>query len=175
MAKKPTFEFSIDGNLDKLKKLKEVIEEYKKHKVKVGVFGGNYPNGESYASVGMKHEFGSVSPQTFNYKGESVTVSGVPARSWLRVPVKKAMSNKGVLNDMARLKVLEELQNGKYEGNALEFIGIECTNEIKEAFASEGYGQWDKNINQKYIELKGGDRPLIDTGMLWQAVEYEIE
>lgn len=172
---KDNIEVKIEGNLDRLKKLKEVVDEYKKHKVKVGVFGGSYPDGTPYASVGMLHEFGSVTKKTFNYHGEEVTISGIPARSWLRVPVKKAMKNKGVTAEYAKLKVIEELEEGKYEGKGLEIMGMYCKDEIIESFATDGYGKWPRNISKKYIELKGSDVPLRDTGALWQAVTYEIE
>lgn len=172
---KDNFEVKIDGNLDKLKKLKEVVDEYKKHKVKVGVFGGNYPDGTPYAQVGMEHEFGTLSKKTFNYHGENVTVNGVPARSWLRVPVKKVMKGQSIVAELAKLRVIEELEAGQYEGKALEVMGIQCKNEILEAFSTDGYGQWQRNISKKYISLKGSDAPLRDTGALWQAVNYEIE
>ena len=158
-----------------LKRVQEVLTRYRNKRVKVGVFGGSYPNGESIAEVGYLHEFGSESKRTFMYKGKKITISGVPTRSFLRVPIKKLFStSKGVMKDLTALRLVEEFQNG-YTGKTYNYIASACVDASKEAFATQGDGTWERNINEKYIELKGSDIPLIDTGMLVSSITSKIE
>lgn len=160
-------------DLKGLKRIQEVLNEYKKYKVKVGVLGGNYPNGEKIADVAYLHEFGSETPRTFMYKGRKITIRGVPPRSFLRVPMKQLFKQNGLMTELVKLKVIEEFQEG-YTGKAFKVIGIESENAIKEAFATSGNGQWERNINEQYIEAKGSNTPLIDSGQLYSSITSKI-
>lgn len=164
------------ADLDGIQGLKERIKKLKNTIIKIGVFAGNYPNGESIASVGLIHEFGSVTPRTFTYKGKSVKISGIPQRSWLRMPLKSRKFK--VLNDREFLKsiLIVAVSNDRELDKWLNYIGIEAVNIIREAFLTGGFGKWADNMNPEYIELKGSaDSPLMDTSLLVSSVEYKID
>lgn len=170
--------FKIEGaELEGLTKLKEVLEQYKQHYVKVGVLGGNAPSGESYASIAMLHEYGSESPRTFNYKGKKVKISGVPTRSFIRMPIrthlKKLKGDTVKQGGTVQKSLLLDFKHG-YTGVALKLLGMNAEAIIQEAFDTQGFGKWPANISEKYIELKGSDTPLIDTGRLRAAVTSQV-
>lgn len=171
MARRWKFETNVEGlDLKGLEKVKQVLEEYKNHEVKVGVLGGNYPDGTPIAEVAQIHEFGVMSERTFKYKGETVTVKGIPQRSFLRVPLKKfALNklNKAYFED----KILSECEAGIFTGSVLETIGQEVQGYIKDEFVQNN---WIPNISKKYISLKGSDKPLWDTGLLVNSINYEV-
>lgn len=156
--------------------LKERVRKLRNTSINIGVFAGNYPNGESIASVGLIHEFGSVTSRTFTYKGKSVHISGIPQRSWLRMPIKSKRFK--ILNDREFLKsvLIIALSSDTELNKWLNVIGVEAVNVIREAFYTGGFGKWDNNINPEYIELKGSaDSPLLDTSLLVSSVEYKID
>lgn len=156
--------------------LKERVRKLRNTSINIGVFAGNYPNGESIASVGLIHEFGSVTGRTFTYKGKSVHISGIPQRSWLRIPLKSRRFK--VLNDREFLKsiLIVAMSNDKEFDKWLNYIGIEAVQIIREAFLTGGFGKWDNNMNPEYIKLKGSaDSPLLDTSLLVSSVEYKID
>jgi hypothetical protein len=53
-------------------------------------------------------------------------------------------------------------------------MGHQAEAVIQDAFDSQGFGQWDKNISKVYITAKGSDTPLIDTGFLRQSVTSKV-
>ena len=171
--------FSFKGtDLKGLRKLQECLEQYKKHYVKVGVFGGNSPSGESYPSIAMKHEYGSESPHTFMYKGRKITIKGLPIRSFLRMPIrthiKKLKGDTVKQGGTVKGALMSDFIHG-YTGVALKLLGMNAEAIVQEAFDTQGFGQWEKNINKEYIELKGSDTPLIDTGKLRASVTSQLE
>lgn len=166
------------AELKGLQQAKEVLEKYSKAHVKVGVFGGNHSsNGESLAKIATEHEFGSITPKTFNYKGKQIKINGLPTRSWLRMPLKlkkSQLKGKGYEGkEFFKQVIIKELENG-YTGVALKFLGKNAEGIIDDAFATEGFGQWKKNISPEYIELKGSDTPLIDSGELRRSVSSQV-
>lgn len=160
------------AELKGLKKLQECLEQYKQHYVKVGVLGGNSPSGESYANIAMLHEYGSESPRTFNYKGQKIKINGVPTRSFIRMPIKTRI--KKLKGDTVEKALILDFTHG-YTGIALKLLGINGERIIQEAFDTQGFGKWEKNISEKYIALKGSDTPLIDTGKLRASVTSQVE
>lgn len=160
-------------DLKGLKRVAQVLNEYKQHRVKVGFLGGSYPNGESYASVAYLHEFGSETPRTFVYKGKNITIKGVPTRSILRVPIKSHPKKLRGKDDIVRAALLLDLKHG-YTGVALKMLGANAEKIVQEAFDTQGYGKWEHNISKKYKILKGSDIPLIDTGKLRGAVASQV-
>ena len=158
--------------------LKERVRKLRNTSINIGVFAGNYPNGTSIASVGLWHEFGSVSNslKVFKYKGKTIFSSGYPARSWLRMPLKSRRFK--ILNDREFLKsvLIIALTSDTELNKWLNLIGVEAVNVIREAFYTGGFGKWDNNMNPEYIELKGSaDSPLLDTSLLVSSVEYKID
>lgn len=164
------------ADLKGIENLKERVRKLRNTAINVGVFAGNYPNGQSIASVGLLHEFGSRTPKTFTYKEHKITLSGIPQRSWLRMPLKsrrfKVLSDKQFLKSILIIALTSDEDLEKW----LNFIGLEAVNTIREAFLTGGFGKWDNNINKLYVELKGSaDSPLLDTGLLARSVEYLIK
>lgn len=171
--------FKIEGaELKGLTKLKEVLEQYKQHYVKVGVLGGNAPDGTPYPQIAMLHEFGSESSRSFMYKGEKITIKGVPTRSFIRMPIrthiKKLKGDTAKQGGTVQKALLLDLKHG-YTGVALKMLGANAERIIQEAFDTQGFGKWPANINEKYINLKGSDVPLIDSGGLRKAVTSQVE
>lgn len=176
MTIKRTVKLDVQKDIDSfvLKNVKDVIEKYKAKQVKVGIIKGEtYSDGTPVAEVGMVHEFGSERPRTFKYKGKEIKISGIPTRSFLRMPARRLFKKGGMTSDIIKLKLYEEFQKG-YTGKTFETIGQMCVNEIKEAFATQGFGEWEPNISEQYKELKGSSSPLIDTGQLWGSISYEV-
>lgn len=168
--KKIKLELSED--LKNLPKASKVLSEYAKNKVKVGVLGGNHPiSGKSFAEIGIFHEFGSVSDITFMYKGKLITVHGVPARSFIRVPFKKFKANKEAYIDSIKLKILDDMQKGEYTGKAYSYAGQEIKVLMQDEFINNN---WVQNKSKEYIDLKGSSTPLIDTGSLVNSINYEV-
>ena len=157
-----------------IKNLAENLAKLKGLQAKVGVFGGRHPgSGESIPDIAMLHEFGSQTARSFNYKGQTIKIKGVPTRSFLRMPLTTRKSK--VIGDKEEMKkyVIYALQTG-HVNVPLEIMGRRAEEVIQDAFDSGGYGQWDKNISKEYIALKGSDTPLIDTGFLRQSITSKL-
>lgn len=162
----------IDENLSNLKNTQKVLSEYAKNKVKVGVLGGNHPvSGKSFAEIGIFHEFGTVSDVTFVYKGKTITIHGVPSRSFIRVPFKRFKAKKEAYIEMVKLKMLEDVQKGKYTGSAYAFAGERIKALMQDEFFNN---DWVENRSKEYVELKGSSTPLMDTGALVSSINYEV-
>ena len=160
-------------DLKGIKQLKENLVKLQSLEGKVGVFGGSYPTGESVPEVAMLHEFGSVTPRSFQYKGQNIKIKGIPTRSFLRVPLRsKKYKIVGDKEEMTKY-VLYALHTG-HANVPLEILTRRAEAVVQEAFDTQGFGQWDRNISEKYIALKGSDTPLIDTGRLRQSVTSTI-
>ena len=161
---------------DDLKGLKNLAENLKKLarcRVKVGVLGGNHINGTSLASIAMLHEFGTQSRRTFTYKGKKIKISGLPTRSFLRVPLKTKVKTLSKMDEVDKLMMLEGLKTGHVHFPVYR-LGVKGVAIVQKAFDTRGYGQWPANINEEYISLKGSDTPLIDTGILRNAIASEV-
>lgn len=158
------------------RKIENNVNELKKHFVKVGVFGGNHMDGTPLAEIAAAHEFGVKKSFTFVYKGEKITVRGLPTRSFLRGPLRVKKSAITGLKNRKKIKatLFDEIKNG-YTGKTLELMGVNAVNIIHEAFKTQGYGEWEPNISERYIELKGSNRPLRDTGLLENSISHKVE
>jgi len=157
-----------------IKNLKENLAKLRDTKAKVGVFGGRHPgSGESIPDIAMLHEFGSQTARSFSYKGSIIKIKGIPTRSFLRMPLR--VKKLKVVGDKEYMKkyVMYALQTG-HVNVPLEIMGHQAEAVIQDAFDSQGFGQWDKNISKAYIAAKGSDTPLIDTGFLRQSVTSKV-
>lgn len=108
----------------------------------------------------------------------------IPARPWLSFPItrnggadlrKKFAQETGGYNGQFVDELLEVAENPKEI--ALEIaksLGIAALEQIKEAFETEGFGEWQPNAPQT-IAQKGSASPLIDTGRLRKSVTFEVE
>lgn len=122
------------------------------HEVNIGIAQdvGQYPNGEKIVEVGRKHEFGI----------------GVPRRSFLRMPfiVEQKTIDKAIVTSWK--KITEGKSTALKEFGILGIIG---QNISKDAFATGGFGKWEK-LKPGTEKAKGSDDILIDTGKLVQSI-----
>lgn len=169
-----TWKTEVKGaDLKNLKKFVQNIEKLKQYRVKVGVLGGNYATGESIASVALKHEFGSRKPHTFKYKGEMITIKSLPTRSFLRVPLRLKIRTLSKMDEVEHAMLIRGLLTGQVQ-HPLYMLGLKGEKIVQKAFDTQGFGQWPRNISQRYVELKGSDVPLIDTGHLRKSISSEV-
>ena len=138
-----------------LSQLKEITKQIKiaiTHEVNVGIAQdvGQYPNGEKIVDVGRRHEFGI----------------GVPRRSFLRMP----FIEKQNIIDKAIATSWKKITDGK--STALKefgILGIIGQNISKDAFATGGFGKWEK-LKPATVKAKGSAEILLDTSKLVQSI-----
>lgn len=140
------------NDLSQLKEITKQIKLATTHEINIGIAQdvGQYPNGEKIVDVGRKHEFGI----------------GVPRRSFLRMPfiVKQKTIDKAIATSWK--KIVEGKSQTIKEFGILGIIG---QNISKDAFATGGFGKWEK-LKPETEKAKGSDDILIDTGKLVQSV-----
>ena len=169
---------NVKVNID-LKGLQELQKNMaERYYTKVGILAGKASQlhaggNQTMVEIGLQHEFGVMKSRSFVYKGEKVTVKGVPARSFLRMPLdlKGKEVVKNFVADKEKIKKIIITEGMKPLSDKL---GILAEGVIQEAFETAGFGQWERNINKHYIALKGSDQPLIDTGALRRSITYKV-
>ena len=140
------------NDLSQLRDLTKQIKIATTHEVNIGIAQdiGQYPNGEKIVDVGRRHEFGI----------------GVPRRSFLRMP----FIEKQNIIDKAIATSWKKITDGK--STALKefgILGIIGQNISKDAFASGGFGKWEK-LKPATEKAKGSDEILLDTSKLVQSI-----
>ena len=140
------------NDLSQLRDLTKQIKIATTHEVNVGIAQdiGQYPNGEKIVDVGRRHEFGI----------------GVPRRSFLRMPF--IVEQKTI--DKAIATSWKKITDGK--STALKefgILGIIGQNISKDAFATGGFGKWEK-LKPSTAKAKGSDEILLDTSKLVQSI-----
>lgn len=169
---------SVDYKLedDTIKKmLKEVLDEVC---VKIGILGENGtkkadsedPDNElTTATLGAIQEFGTFSKSSDD--GEEKTI--IPARSFLRMPIEKKLTEE-LLKSTGFRSAVQELDVAKINDE----IGMAALAVIDDAFDSGGFGEWaplaDATVKKKTKNGKKGDAILIDTGNLRRSITYEV-
>ena len=140
------------NDLSQLRDLTKQIKIATTHEVNIGIAQdiGQYPNGEKVVDVGRRHEFGI----------------GVPRRSFLRMPfiVKQNIIDKAIATSW------KKITDGK--STALKefgILGIIGQNISKDAFATGGFGKWEK-LKPATEKAKGSDEILLDTSKLVQSI-----
>ena len=118
----------------------------------------------------MIHEMGTYHPITFEEGDKKYTVKGVPARSFIRMPLAlflpKAIEEVKILED----DVGNDKINYEAIANALGEASVEV---IQEAFDTQGFGNWLPHQSKEYAE--NNDNPVLDkTGALRNSIGYEI-
>ena len=114
------------------------------------------------------HEFGTSHTMTFEEDGKQYKIKGVPARSFIRMPLSLFLPKA-----LAEADTFIEGHEGKIDaqkiGDALGEVGVEV---IQEAFASQGFGQWPSHLSEAYKE--NNDNPVLDkTGKLKHSIGFE--
>ena len=151
-----------------IKALENLVKDLAvKKEVRVGIFeeNNNRPDGQSNASIGLDHEFGT------GYEGlEGERIETLAMRSFLREPI------------FSREKQIEEVANNSFkeviEGNGnldsvYEAIGEEALHIVKGAFETGGYGNWAK-LSPMTEEKKGNDKILVDQGYLRDSITSKV-
>jgi len=146
-----------------LQKSLDYAAELKKMKakgVKVGITKETassrvYGNGWTVLQNGIAHEFGY----------------GVPERSFIRLPfrLKRAEIQKAIDAEFNRI-----LEGKSDSEKSLNRIGITARNISVMAFRTQGYGNWPA-LDEATIAAKGSDKPLIDKGILRNAITWEVD
>lgn len=140
------------NDLSQLKEITKQIKLATTHEVNIGIAQdvGQYPTGEKIVDVGRKHEFGI----------------GVPRRSFLRMPF--IVEQKTI--DKAIATSWKKIAEGKSQ-TIKEFgiLGIVGQNISKDAFATGGFGKWEK-LKPATIKAKRSDEILLDTSKLVQSI-----
>ena len=114
------------------------------------------------------HEFGSNKFIEFEEEGKHYKIKGVPARSFLRMPLGLFLPKALESIDMA----VEENVDFNIEQVATA-LGQTSVEVVHEAFDSQGFGQWLPHQNEKYAE--NNDNPVLDkTGKLKNSIDFEI-
>lgn len=168
----------ITVDLDQLEKAKKELS--KKYVTRVGILAGAANRDDSgqmtNAMIGAVHEFG-------------VKSKNIPQRSFLRHPLHFKR-----LELTKKMSIIERVFRGMLVRDAYKVLGNEAINIIDQAFRSRGFGQWPQSkratVRAKLNKLSGRKRkkieamsfeqqaeqftPLIDTGQLRRAVDYEV-
>ena len=178
--------------------LKQLVQAMsKKYQIKVGLLankGGSDTVSEDMdiAGLGALQEFGADIKITkkmaafLHFKAEELGLPPskgkgdgyihIPARSWLQMPLEK--------RNALKRKIMEKFGGSKEHvesyiidtGDLMSLailIGASAVEQIQEAFASEGFGEWEAN-SPLTVASKGSAMPLIDKGRLRGAITYEI-
>lgn len=154
---KSKIEFNFEGLKDLQKNLKS------RRYAKVGIVKGKSANNRSgtaeinNAGLGLVHEYGSI-------------IGNIPARSFLRLPF--AEKRKEFVKKV-RVIIMNEI--AKKDGDRMIFdkMGAQGKAIVLLAFATRGFGKWEP-LKPATIKAKGSATPLIDSGQLRQAIEYEV-
>ena len=125
--------------------------------VKVGIQDGDKTSDgkESLAYIASLHEFGSPGGK-------------IPERSFIRTAIDKNEHKINNLSDGLALKILDGSVTVR---GALDLIGLKVTGMIQEQITDGDYVP----LSPATIKKKGNDKPLIDTGHMWQSVRHVIE
>ena len=153
----------VQGNFTQLEKLIENLEG--SHYVDIGILGEKNQSAEgglTLAGVGAVHEFGTdIAGRGNNTK--------IPERSFIRMPLETGQDD---IEKAVDIHMKENLRTGNIR-QIFEEMGIAGVARIEEAFASEGFGEWEPNAESTVL-AKGSDSPLIDDGTLRQGMSYKV-
>ena len=145
------------NDLTELKKITKQIKELTTKEIKIGISAdvGAYNDGTKIVTVGRWHEYG---------------LGDNPRRSFLRVPMidKQFIIQKHIKDGW------NSILSGKNTAlNELGKLGIVGQEISKGAFATGGYGKWEK-LNPQTIKRKGSSEILIDTNSLSKNIHNWI-
>lgn len=182
------------------KKLKELVKNMsKQYSVKVGLLankGGSEERGEDLdnAGLGAIQEFGcdiKITQKMAAYLAITAKELGlpklqtkgdgyihIPARSFLQMPLtKKNLVIKELKNQLATKDLDEIITYFGKSGDLMTLavlLGASAVEVVRQAFQTQGFGEWAPN-SPYTIAGKGSANPLLDTGELWQKIDFEVE
>lgn len=125
--------------------------------VKVGIQSGDktIDGKEDLAYIASLHEFGSPGGK-------------IPERSFIRTAIDKNERKINTFTDKLALKILNGSVNVR---GALDLIGLEVTGIIQKQIADGEYVP----LAPATIKRKKSNKPLIDTGNMYQSIRHIIE
>ena len=152
---------SNNFSLPNLEKLNKNLK--KKYIAKVGILGSKAStqhgdSGQTNASIGAVHEFGSYS-------------DNIPRRSFLKDPFHEKQT--AIVNKVAQLIKANKLEND-FTLKVFKLIGIYGESIVQEAFETGGFGKWQP-LSQQTIDKKKSDSILIDTGELRRSITSTVD
>lgn len=154
-----SFKLKVDkSGWEKLKKelLKGVDQE-----IKVGIVEPiNYGSDNDNLSVA----------QVWQWQEEGLPTQNIPTRPAIRVgfmaPIKKGSYDKIFVESMQRIAEGKSTFKQEYMK-----IGVQAKADLKKAVAD-----WDTPRNAPLtVELKGFDNPLIDSGLLYESIDFKVD
>lgn len=106
----------------------------------------------------------------WSWQEEGVPAQNIPPRPAIRVgfmdPIKKGSYDKLFTESMQRIAEGKSTFKQEYTR-----IGAQAKADLKKAIAD-----WDTPRNAPYtIELKGFDNPLIDSGLLYESIDFKVD
>lgn len=108
--------------------------------------------------------------QVWQWQEEGLPAQNIPSRPAIRVgfmaPIKKGLYNSYFVESIQRIAEGKSTFKQEYTK-----IGVIAKVDLKEAVE-----QWDSPRNSPVtIELKGFDNPLIDSGLLYDSIDFKVE
>jgi hypothetical protein len=108
--------------------------------------------------------------QVWQWQEEGLPAQNIPPRPAIRVgfmaPIKKGSYDKMFAESMQRIASGNSTFKQEYTR-----IGVQAKADLKQAVAD-----WDTPRNAPLtVELKGFDNPLIDSGLLYESIDFKVD
>ena len=108
--------------------------------------------------------------QVWQWQEEGLPAQNIPTRSAIRVgfmsPIKKGLYDSYFVESIQRIAEGKSTFKQEYTK-----IGVMAKVDLKEAVE-----QWDSPRNSPItVELKGFDNPLIDSGLLYDSIDFKVD
>lgn len=108
--------------------------------------------------------------QVWQWQEEGLPTQNIPTRPAIRVgfmaPIKKGLYNSYFVESIQRIAEGKSTFKQEYTK-----IGVMAKADLKEAVE-----QWDSPRNSPVtVELKGFDNPLIDSGLLYDSIDFKVD
>lgn len=171
MAKKdPLGKAFTGGSTATFDGIMEALRTIDERSVKVGLLenkGGADMAGDAemtLAGLGAIHEYGTLYAK--NADGDQL----IPERRWIRGTFEHFRDE---LVQM-QVKITKALLAGRIKPDqALKLLGVWAANKVK--FYVKGTNEVQPGLADATIEAKGSDRPLVDTGLMVNSVNYDLD
>ena len=142
-------------------KLKKELLKGSSLEIKVGIVEPTY--------YGPDNDNLSVA-QNWQFQEEGVPAQNIPPRPAIRVgfmaPIKKGSYDKMFVESMQRIAAGKSTFKQEYSR-----IGVQAKVDLRKVVAD-----WDTPRNAPYtVELKGFDNPLIDSGLLYESIDFKVD
>lgn len=149
----------------KTNNLKQLAKSLARHELQVGVISSaQYENGESVAMVARVQEYGT---------------NKIPPRPFMRPAIHK---NLNAWREIYAQNVTKALQSGNTR-QPLELVGLQAVGDIKRGIKAvtnpplkpATIANRLRGKNTKGANMTTATKPLIDTGLLLNSINYEVK